>query len=111
MNSIQRFGNQLNNRYLIIGLAAWWLVMLIVYSIITLRINHRKGELKESGVEITNGFSKLVSLPLLENNSQSLHKLLTDAANKTNVIYASVVDHRNEISLSPLPAPDILCQT
>jgi hypothetical protein len=97
MNSIQRFGNQLNNRYLIIGLAAWWLVMLIVYSIITLRINHRKGELKESGVEITNGFSKLVSLPLLENNSQSLHKLLTDAANKTNVIYASVVDHRNKL--------------
>ena len=97
MNSIQRLGNLLNTRYLILGLAAWWLVMLIVYSVITLRINHRKGELKESGVEITNEFSKLVSLPLLENNSQSLHKLLTDAANKTNVIYASVVDHRNKV--------------
>jgi hypothetical protein len=97
MNSIQRFGNQLNNRYLILGLAGWWLVMLIVYSVITLRINHRKNELKESGVEITNEFSKLVSLPLLENNSQSIHKLLTDAANKTDVIYASVVDHRNKV--------------
>jgi len=97
MNSIQRFGNQLNNRYLILGLAGWWLVMLIVYSVITLRINHRKGELKESGVEITNEFSKLVSLPLLEKNSQSIHKLLTDAANKTDVIYASVVDHRNKV--------------
>jgi len=97
MNSIQRLGNQLNNRYLILGLAAWWLVMLIVYSVITLRINHRKGELRKSGVEITNKFSKRVSLPLLEKNSQSIHKLLTDAANKTDVIYASVVDHRNKV--------------
>ena len=97
MNSIQRFGNRLNTRYLILGLAAWWLLMLIVYSAITLRINHRKAQLKESGVEITNEFSKLVSLPLLENNAQTLHKLLTDAANKTNVIYASVVDHRNKV--------------
>jgi hypothetical protein len=97
MNSIQRFGNQLNTRYLILGLAAWWLAMLVIYSVITLRINHRKVELRESGVKITNEFSKLVSLPLLEKNSQSIHKLLTDAANKTNVIYASVVDHRNKV--------------
>jgi hypothetical protein len=97
MNSIQRLGNHLNTRYLIVGLAAWWLVMLIVYSVITLRANHRKDELRKSGVEITNEFSKRVSLPLLEKNSQSIHKLLTDAANKTDVIYASVVDHRNKV--------------
>lgn len=97
MNSIQRLGNHLNTRYLIVGLAAWWLVMLIVYSVITLRTNHRKDELRKSGVEITNEFSKRVSLPLLENNSQSIHNLLTDAANKADVIYASVVDHRNKV--------------
>jgi hypothetical protein len=97
MNSIQQFGNRLNTRYLIVGLAVWWLAMLIVYSVITLRINHHKGKLIETGVEITNEFSKLVSLPLLERNSQSIHKLLTDAAGKTGVIYASVVDHRNKV--------------
>jgi hypothetical protein len=97
MNSIQRFGNHLNTRYLILGLVAWWLAMLIVYSVISLRINHRKGKLRQSGVEITNEFSKSVSLPLLERNSQSIHTLLTDAANKANVIYASVVDHRNKV--------------
>ena len=70
MNSIQRLGNQINTRYLILGLAFWWLVMLIVYSAITLRINHRKNQLRASGVEIANEFSKLVSLPLLENNSR-----------------------------------------
>jgi hypothetical protein len=97
MDSIQQFGKRLNNRYLIIGLAAWWLIMLIIYAVITLRINHHKGKLRETGVEITNEFSKLVSLPLLERNSQSIHKLLTDAASKTDVVYASVVDHRNKV--------------
>jgi hypothetical protein len=97
MNSIQQFGNRLNTRYLILGLAIWWLAMLMVYLVIAIGINHRKGQLRESGIEITNEFSKLVSLPLLERNSQSIHKLLTDAANKANVIYASVVDHRNKV--------------
>lgn len=97
MNSIQQFGKQLNTRYLIIGLAAWWLIMLIIYSVIALRINRHKGKLRDTGVEITNEFSKLVSLPLLERNSQSIHKLLTDAASKTDVVYASVVDHRNKV--------------
>jgi hypothetical protein len=97
MNAIQQLGNRLNTRYLIVGLAVWWLAMVIVYSFITLRINHHNGKLRETGLEITKEFSKLVSLPLLERNSQSIHKLLTDAAGKSDVIYASVVDHRNKV--------------
>jgi predicted secreted protein len=97
MDSIQRFGNRLNTRHLILVLIIWWLVMLIVYSIITLRVNHLKDKLRETGVEITQEFSNLVSLPLLEKNSQSISTLLTDAANRTDVIYASVVDHRNKV--------------
>jgi hypothetical protein len=97
MDSIQRFGNRLNTRHLIIVLVIWWLAMLIAYSIITLRVNHLKDKLRETGVEITQEFSNLVSLPLLERNSQSISTLLTDAANRTDVIYASVVDHRNKV--------------
>lgn len=97
MNSIQRFGNRLNTRYLILGLVIWWLAMLIAYSIFTLRVNHLKGKLRQSGVKITNEFSSLVSLPLLERNSLSISKLLTDAASRADVIYASVVDHRNKV--------------
>lgn len=97
MNSIQRFGNRLNTRYLILGLVIWWLAMLIAYSIFTLRVNHFKGKLRQSGVKIVNEFSSQVSLPLLEKNSLSISKLLTDAANRTDVIYASVVDHRNKV--------------
>lgn len=97
MNSIQQFGNRLNTRHLIIGLVIWWLVMLLVYAILTLRVNRLKSNLRQSGVDITQEFSNLVSLPLLENNSQSIAKLLTDAASRTDVIYASVVDHRNKV--------------
>jgi len=97
MDSIQRFGNRLNTRHLILVVVVWWLAMLIAYSIITLRVNHHKNKLRETGVEITLAFSNLVSLPLLEKNSQSIATLLTDAANRTDVIYASVVDHRNKV--------------
>ncbi len=45
MNSILRFGNRLNTRYLIRGLVIWWLALLIAYSIFTLRVNHLKGQL------------------------------------------------------------------
>ncbi len=97
MNPTRIFGNRLNTRHLIVALAVWWLAMLIVYSVIALRIHNHKDRLRESGVAITNEFSKLASLPLLEKNSQSIHRLLTEAANKTDVIYASVVDHRNKV--------------
>jgi hypothetical protein len=97
MESIQQFGNRLKTRHLILILVIWWLAMLIAYSIITLRANHLRSKLRESGVEIAHEFSNLVSLPLLERNSQSISTLLTDAVNRTDVIYASVVDHRNKV--------------
>ena len=97
MDSIQRLSKRLSDRNLILLLLIWWLAMLIAYSIITLRVNHLKAQLRKSGVEITNTFSSRVSLPLLERNSQSIHSLLTEAVNQANVVYASVVDHRNKV--------------
>jgi len=97
MDSIQILGFRLNTRYIIYGIVIWWLAMLIGYAIITFRSDRHTGKLKASGIAITNEFSELVSLPLLEKNDQTIHSLLTDAASKKDVIYASVVDHRNKI--------------
>ncbi len=97
MDVIRQFGERLNWRYLVLVVVAWWLIMLIVYAILSARIADRKDRIRSSGVKITNEFADLVSLPLLERNSQSIHKLLTAAASRTGVIYASVVDHRNKV--------------
>ena len=97
MDSIQRPGFRLNTRYVIYGIVIWWLAMLVGYSIISFRSDRHKNRLTESGIKMTHAFSELVSLPLLENNDQTIHTLLTDAANKKDVIYALVVDHRNKI--------------
>ncbi len=97
MDSIQRLSKRLSDRNLILLLLIWWLAMLVAYSIITLRVNHLKAQLRKSGVEITNTFSSRASLPLLERDSQSIHSLLTEAVNQANVVYASVVDHRNKV--------------
>jgi hypothetical protein len=97
MDSIKILGFRLNTRYIIYGIVIWWLAMLIGYAIITYRSDRHKNRLKASGIAITNEFSEVVSLPLLEKNDKTIHSLLTDAANKKNVIYASVVDHRNKV--------------
>ena len=97
MDSIKILGFRLNTRYIIYGIVIWWLAMLIGYAIITYRSDHHKDRLKAFGIAITNEFSELVSLPLLEKNDKKIHSLLTDAAKKKNVIYASVVDHRNKV--------------
>lgn len=97
MDSIRQFGSRLNWRYVVLGVLIWWLVMLAAYSILSLRVNHLKHRLKSAGIELTKEFANLVSLPLLEKDSQSIHKLLTEAANRPGVFYASVVDHRNKV--------------
>jgi hypothetical protein len=97
MNAILQLGKRLSDRNLFLLIICWVLALLIAYSIITLRVNHIKAQLRKSGVEITHNFSSRVSLPLLEKNSQLIHNLLTDAANQANVVYASVVDHRNKV--------------
>lgn len=97
MDSIQRPGMRLSTRYIIYGIVIWWLAMLIGYSIISYRSGRHKDRLTESGINLTREFSKLVSLPLLEKNNRTIHSLLTDAANKKDVIYATVVDHRNKV--------------
>ncbi len=97
MDSIRQFGSRLNWRYVILGVFVWWLAMLIAYSILSLRVNHLKDRLRNTGIEITSQFANLVSQPLLENDSQSIHRLLTEAASKSGVFYASVVDHRDKV--------------
>jgi hypothetical protein len=97
MESIRQLSSRLNWRYVFVGVVVWWLLLLIAYSLISLRVNHLKNRLTKTGSELTIELANLVSLPLLENDAPSIHRLLTDAAGKPGVFYASVVDHRNKV--------------
>ena len=97
MESIRQLSSRLNWRYVFVGVVVWWLIMLIVYSLLSLRVNHLKNRLTKTGIELTTELADLVSLPLLEKDSQSIHRLLTETAEKPGVTYASVVDHRNKV--------------
>ena len=97
MESIRQLSSRLNWRYVFVGVVVWWLLLLIAYSLLSLRVNHHKNRLTKTGSELTTELAELVSLPLLEKDSPSIHRLLTDAAGKPGVFYASVVDHRNKV--------------
>ncbi|MGD2099613.1 MAG: hypothetical protein PVG35_18705 [Desulfobacterales bacterium] len=97
MESIRQLSSRLNWRYVFVGIVVWWLIMLIAYSLLSLRVNHLKNRLTKTGIALTTELADLVSLPLLEKDSQSIHRLLTQTAGKPGVFYASVVDHRNKV--------------
>lgn len=97
MDSIQRYWTYLSTRPSILTLVVWLIAMVITYSIIAIRIDRIKDKIRESGIEITLKSSKLVSLALLENDVQKIHTLLLNATKGSDVIYASVVDHRKKV--------------
>jgi len=97
MDSIKRYWTYLSTRPSILTLAVWLIAMVITYSIIAIRIDRIKDKIRESGIEITLKSSKLVNLALLENDVQQIHTLLLNATKGSDVIYASVVDHRKKV--------------
>jgi hypothetical protein len=84
-------------RHVIITLAVWGLVLGTAYIITAVRIDHAKNAVRDSGVEMISELSKLVSLPLLDSNAQTIHAMLVYAVKKTDMVHASVVNHQNEI--------------
>jgi hypothetical protein len=84
-------------RHLIISLVVWAVVLCIAYIITSVRTDHAKSRIKDSGIETIQELSKLVSLPLLDSNAQTINAMLFYAAGKTPMVHASVLDHQNEI--------------
>jgi hypothetical protein len=84
-------------RHLIISLVVWGVVLCFAYVITSVRIDHVKSKIRDSGIETIQELSKLVSLPLLDSNAQTIHAMLLYAAGETHMVHASVLDHQNEI--------------
>jgi len=84
-------------RHVIITLVVLGLVIGTAYIITAVRIDHAKNTARDSGIETISELSKLVSLPLLDSNDQTIHAILVYALKKTNIVHASVVNHQDEI--------------
>ena len=84
-------------RHLIISLVVWGAVLCTAYVITSVRIDCAKSKIKDSGIETIQELSKLISLPLLDSNAQTIHAMLVYAAKEAHMVHASVVDHKNEI--------------
>ena len=84
-------------RHVIISLVFLGLVLGSAYIITAVRIDHAKNAVRDSGIETISELSKLVSLPLLDSNVQTIHAMLVYAVKKTNMVHASVVNHQDEI--------------
>jgi hypothetical protein len=87
----------MRSRHLIISLVVWAVVLCIAYIITSVRTNHARARIKDSGTETIQELSKLVSLPLLDSNAQTINAMLVYAARETPMVHASVLDHQNEI--------------
>jgi hypothetical protein len=84
-------------RHVIIILFVLGLVLSTAYIITAVRTDHAKNAVRDSGIEMIHELSKLVSLPLLDSNAQTIHAMLVYALKKTNMVHASVVNHQDEI--------------
>ena len=87
-------------RHVIISLVVWAVVLCIAYIITSVRTNHARARIKDSGIETIQALSKLVSLPLLDSNAQTINAMLVYAARETPMVHAAVLDHQEEIITS-----------
>ena len=85
------------NRLILCLFLIWWMCIAVFYMITAIRISRARETICQSGVEMAKVFSSRVSLPLLELDMPTLSALLTEATGNSDIVYAAIVDHKNNI--------------
>ncbi|MEA3457740.1 MAG: hypothetical protein U9R21_03590, partial [Candidatus Thermoplasmatota archaeon] len=88
---------QKNRSRLILCFLVWWMCIAVFYMITVSKISRVRKTISQSGVEMAKVFSSRVSLPLLELDMPTLSALLNKATSKSDIVYAAIVDHKNNI--------------
>ena len=78
-------------------LVVWWMCIAVFYMITAIKISQVRKIISQSGVETARVFSSRVSLPLLELDIPTLSALLDDSTSSSNIVYAAIIDHKNNI--------------
>jgi len=82
---------------MIVGLIIWCAACLIFYIVASLIENSQKKGLIQSGVAITKNISTQSGLALLEGNINQLSRLIEEATERPEVVFASIIDHKNKL--------------
>ena len=76
---------------------AVWVLLAIAYAILTIQSQRKLGNLIDDGVAQVEGLAETAGLPLLDQDINALHKMLKEMGGRPQVLYVSVVDHKNKI--------------
>ena len=89
--------NRRNKRVLTWCFLAWLMIVLVTYVIVRINVGRVKLNISQSGIAMATGFSNKVSLPLLERDMAMLSQSLHEARDDPSVVYAAIIDHKNNI--------------
>ena len=81
---------------LILLLFAWWIVCAVAYLFITLKIEALQQTISRNGIASTRKLVQKAGLPLLERDMHMLSQMLDEIAGNPDIVYASIVDHKNK---------------
>jgi len=78
-------------------LTTWFMVCSVGYLIVNYIENSKKTKLTQTGISFSKDIASQAGLPVLEKNNKLLSKLLEELSKQPEVIYASIIDHKNKI--------------
>ncbi len=81
----------------VLCLLAWFVLCSVLYIVVHLWEKNRKSDLVKIGVAISKDISSQSGLPLLERKTDHLGRLIEDITEKPEVVFASIIDHRNKL--------------
>ena len=87
----------LTGKTIVLILAAWFILCLLFYIFIYIWEGNRRKELIRTGVAISKDISSQSGLLLLERDINRLSGLIEKIAEKPDVVFASIIDHKHKI--------------
>nr|WP_320016767.1 hypothetical protein [uncultured Desulfobacter sp.] len=89
--------NRFTLKIFLISISIWFIACLLIYLIGHAVEHNKEKNLVTSGIAICKDISSQSGLPLLEKKFDHLNALIEQTTKKPNVVFASIIDHKNKI--------------
>jgi len=77
--------------------SGWLTVLVLICLIGSIKLGQLKDDISQSGTSLAKLFAGQVSLPLLQRDMETLSTILNNTTSRTDVLYAAIIDHKNNI--------------